>query len=95
MVNNEKMDNKFYVGQLNTLSNLLDLPFLSPLYGCWFISSNYTICLRNFAVCRCHDFCKNIFNDRTVIVCDQCEREYHIGCLREHSMADLQVYINP
>ncbi|GKD90447.1 zinc finger, RING/FYVE/PHD-type, acyl-CoA N-acyltransferase, Jas TPL-binding domain protein [Tanacetum coccineum] len=39
---------------------------------------------------RCHDFSKNVFNDRTVIVCDQCEKEYHIGCLREHSMADLQ-----
>ncbi|KAK9058815.1 hypothetical protein SSX86_023658 [Deinandra increscens subsp. villosa] len=41
-------------------------------------------------LCRCHDFSKNVFNDRTVIVCDQCEREYHIGCLREHNMADLK-----
>ncbi|XP_076940347.1 uncharacterized protein LOC143609488 [Bidens hawaiensis] len=41
-------------------------------------------------LCRCHDFSKNVFNDRTVIVCDQCEKEYHIGCLREHNMADLK-----
>nr|XP_043611231.1 uncharacterized protein LOC122582862 [Erigeron canadensis] len=41
-------------------------------------------------LCRCHDFSKTVFNDRTVIVCDQCEREYHIGCLREHNMADLK-----
>ncbi|KAK1411800.1 hypothetical protein QVD17_32573 [Tagetes erecta] len=41
-------------------------------------------------LCRAHDFSKNVFNDRTVIVCDQCEREYHIGCLREHNMADLK-----
>ncbi|KAI3826161.1 hypothetical protein L1987_00206 [Smallanthus sonchifolius] len=41
-------------------------------------------------LCRCHDFSKNVFNERTVIVCDQCEREYHIGCLREHNMADLK-----
>lgn len=41
-------------------------------------------------LCRCHDFSKNVLNDRTVIVCDQCEREYHIGCLREHNMADIK-----
>ncbi|KAC9968855.1 hypothetical protein E3N88_45017 [Mikania micrantha] len=41
-------------------------------------------------LCRCHDFSKNVFNERTVIVCDQCEKEYHIGCLREHNMADLK-----
>ncbi|KAI3696718.1 hypothetical protein L6452_29221 [Arctium lappa] len=41
-------------------------------------------------LCRCHDFSKHVFNDRTVIVCDQCEKEYHIGCLREHNMADLK-----
>ncbi|KAD3337562.1 hypothetical protein E3N88_33082 [Mikania micrantha] len=41
-------------------------------------------------LCRCNDFSKKIFNDRTVIVCDQCEREYHIGCLREYNMADLK-----
>ncbi|KVH99943.1 Zinc finger, FYVE/PHD-type [Cynara cardunculus var. scolymus] len=41
-------------------------------------------------LCRCHDFSKHVFNDRTVIVCDQCEKEYHIGCLKEHNMADLK-----
>ncbi|KAJ9559342.1 hypothetical protein OSB04_013956 [Centaurea solstitialis] len=41
-------------------------------------------------LCRCHDFSKQVFDDRTVIVCDQCEKEYHIGCLREHNMADLK-----
>ncbi|KAL4585280.1 hypothetical protein LXL04_009896 [Taraxacum kok-saghyz] len=39
---------------------------------------------------RWHDFSKSVFNDWTVIVCNQCEREYHIGCLREHKMADLE-----
>ncbi|KAG1359631.1 putative increased DNA methylation 1 [Cocos nucifera] len=42
------------------------------------------------ALCRCHDFCKSGFGDRTVIICDQCEREYHVGCLKEHKMADLK-----
>lgn len=41
-------------------------------------------------LCRGHDFSKSVFNERTVIVCDQCEREYHIGCLREQKMADLE-----
>ncbi|KAG1361365.1 putative increased DNA methylation 1 [Cocos nucifera] len=41
-------------------------------------------------LCRCHDFCKSGFDDRTVMLCDQCEREYHVGCLREHKMADLK-----
>ncbi|XP_008779219.1 uncharacterized protein LOC103698933 isoform X1 [Phoenix dactylifera] len=42
------------------------------------------------ALCRRHDFCKSGFGDRTVIICDQCEREYHVGCLKEHKMADLK-----
>ncbi|KAK9068449.1 hypothetical protein SSX86_012563 [Deinandra increscens subsp. villosa] len=41
-------------------------------------------------LCRSQDFSKRIFNDRTVIVCDQCEKEYHVGCLRERNMADLK-----
>ncbi|XP_071719759.1 uncharacterized protein [Rutidosis leptorrhynchoides] len=41
-------------------------------------------------LCRCQDFSKKVFNDRTVIVCDQCEREYHIGCLRDNNMADIK-----
>ncbi|XP_010940549.1 uncharacterized protein [Elaeis guineensis] len=42
------------------------------------------------ALCRRHDFSKSGFSDRTVIICDQCEREYHVGCLKEHKMADLK-----
>ncbi|XP_047948863.1 uncharacterized protein LOC125194658 [Salvia hispanica] len=30
------------------------------------------------------------FDDRTVIICDQCEKEYHVGCLREFEMCDLK-----
>ncbi|KAL4592100.1 hypothetical protein LXL04_005084 [Taraxacum kok-saghyz] len=42
------------------------------------------------AICRAYDFSTVGFNDRTVLVCDQCEREYHIGCLREHKNMDLK-----
>ncbi|KAJ1388987.1 Zinc finger, PHD-type [Sesbania bispinosa] len=41
------------------------------------------------ALCRCHDFSK-IFGPRTVIICDQCEKEYHVGCLKEHNMQNLE-----
>ncbi|XP_076918644.1 increased DNA methylation 1-like [Bidens hawaiensis] len=38
----------------------------------------------------CHEFSKIGFTDQTVILCDQCEKEYHIGCLREHNLANLK-----
>ncbi|KAJ4788421.1 Acyl-CoA N-acyltransferase with RING/FYVE/PHD-type zinc finger protein [Rhynchospora pubera] len=42
------------------------------------------------SICKLHDFSKSGFDDRTVILCDQCQREYHVGCLRDHKMADLK-----
>ncbi|XP_075493034.1 uncharacterized protein LOC142530967 isoform X1 [Primulina tabacum] len=42
------------------------------------------------ALCRDHDFSAVEFNDSTVIICDQCEKEYHVGCLRENKIADLK-----
>lgn len=42
-------------------------------------------------LCHAHDFCKDTFGDRTVMICDQCEKEYHVGCLREHGVVDLTV----
>ncbi|KAK4432495.1 Chromodomain-helicase-DNA-binding protein 4 [Sesamum alatum] len=41
-------------------------------------------------ICRCHDFSTFGFGPRTVIVCDQCEKEYHVGCLKECGMDDLK-----
>ncbi|KAA8550295.1 hypothetical protein F0562_001979 [Nyssa sinensis] len=41
-------------------------------------------------LCRGHDFRKSGFGPRTVILCDQCEKEYHVGCLKEHNMDDLK-----
>ncbi|XP_048236165.1 uncharacterized protein LOC8269385 isoform X2 [Ricinus communis] len=40
--------------------------------------------------CRAHDFSTHTFNDRTVILCDQCEREFHVGCLRDNGLCDLK-----
>ncbi|KAL7175247.1 hypothetical protein ACSBR2_028952 [Camellia fascicularis] len=42
------------------------------------------------ALCRGHGFSKSVFGPQTVILYDQCEKEYHIGCLKEHKMDDLQ-----
>ncbi|XP_027062700.1 uncharacterized protein [Coffea arabica] len=41
-------------------------------------------------ICRVHDYNESDFGPRTVIICDQCEREYHVGCLKDHGMDDLQ-----
>ncbi|KNA24549.1 hypothetical protein SOVF_014680 [Spinacia oleracea] len=41
-------------------------------------------------LCRVQDFCKSGFGPRTVIICDQCEKEYHVGCMRKHKMQDLK-----
>ncbi|KAK9676927.1 hypothetical protein RND81_11G110400 [Saponaria officinalis] len=42
------------------------------------------------ALCRVHDFCESGFGPRTVMICDQCEKEYHVCCLKEHNMQDLK-----
>ncbi|KAL0436959.1 UNVERIFIED_CONTAM: Increased DNA methylation 1 [Sesamum radiatum] len=42
------------------------------------------------AICRGHDFSKSGFTARTVIICDQCEKEYHVGCLKERNIDDLK-----
>ncbi|XP_042489983.1 uncharacterized protein LOC122069958 [Macadamia integrifolia] len=42
------------------------------------------------ALCRGHGFSKSGFGPRTVLLCDQCEKEFHVGCLRDHKMADLK-----
>ncbi|GER57274.1 acyl-CoA N-acyltransferase [Striga asiatica] len=41
-------------------------------------------------ICRSQDFSAVKFDDRTVIICDQCEKEYHVGCLRELGLCDLK-----
>ncbi|KAF5750960.1 hypothetical protein HS088_TW03G01300 [Tripterygium wilfordii] len=40
-------------------------------------------------ICRQHD-CSSV-GDRRVILCDQCEKEYHVGCLRISKVCDLKV----
>ncbi|KAL3825836.1 hypothetical protein ACJIZ3_021865 [Penstemon smallii] len=41
-------------------------------------------------LCRGYDFSKSGFGPRTVLLCDQCEKEYHVGCLKKCKMAELK-----
>ncbi|XP_057742416.1 increased DNA methylation 1-like [Arachis stenosperma] len=41
-------------------------------------------------LCGGSDFSRSGFGPRTIIFCDQCEKEYHVGCLRDHKMAFLK-----
>ncbi|XP_041991516.1 uncharacterized protein LOC121742447 [Salvia splendens] len=41
-------------------------------------------------ICRVDEFSRSGFNDHTVMICDQCEREYHVKCLREQEIDDLK-----
>jgi hypothetical protein len=40
----------------------------------------------------CHepDFLRGAFGERTIMICDTCEREFHVGCLRSTGRADLK-----
>lgn len=42
------------------------------------------------ALCKQKDFNNAVFDERTVILCDQCEKEYHVGCLRSQWQIDLK-----
>ncbi|GLT41760.1 hypothetical protein SLA2020_158030 [Shorea laevis] len=49
-------------------------------------TENPSVCV----LCRGHNFSKSGFGPHTVILCDQCEKEYHVGCLRDHNIDDLE-----
>lgn len=40
--------------------------------------------------CRAHDFSSAKFDERTIMLCDQCEKEFHVGCLRKSGLCDLK-----
>ncbi|KAK7245037.1 hypothetical protein RIF29_39867 [Crotalaria pallida] len=57
---------------------------------CIRIVKDFEVELSACALCRGVDFSKSGFGPRTIIICDQCEKEYHVGCLRDHKMAYLK-----
>ncbi|RVX20290.1 Increased DNA methylation 1 [Vitis vinifera] len=42
------------------------------------------------ALCRRHEFSTSGFGPHTVMICDQCEKEFHVGCLKAHNIDDLK-----
>jgi len=40
-------------------------------------------------LCQSPDFLRDGFGERTMIICDQCEREFHVGCLARTGRAHL------
>ncbi|KAL9336733.1 hypothetical protein Peur_071221 [Populus x canadensis] len=57
---------------------------------CFRIVKNVEAELTGCALCRGYDFMRSGFGPRTIILCDQCEKEFHVGCLRSHKMANLK-----
>ncbi|KAG7961200.1 hypothetical protein I3843_09G004200 [Carya illinoinensis] len=57
---------------------------------CIRIVKNIEADLSGCVLCRGYDFSKSGFGPRTILLCDQCEMEFHVGCLREHKMAYLK-----
>lgn len=41
------------------------------------------------ALCGCPDFTRGAFSERTMLLCDQCEREFHVGCLRDAGRGEV------
>lgn len=40
-------------------------------------------------LCKSPDFLRGAFGERTMLLCDQCEREFHVGCLRDSGQCAL------
>uniref|UniRef100_A0A2N9FL76 Pectinesterase n=1 Tax=Fagus sylvatica TaxID=28930 RepID=A0A2N9FL76_FAGSY len=57
---------------------------------CIRIVRNIEADLSGCVLCRGYDFSKSGFGPRTILLCDQCEMEFHVGCLRDHKMAFLK-----
>ncbi|XP_078445515.1 uncharacterized protein LOC144714612 isoform X2 [Wolffia australiana] len=44
------------------------------------------------SLCRSRHFsCKDTFNDEIVLICDHCEKVFHVGCIRKSGLCDLKV----
>lgn len=57
---------------------------------CIRIVKNIEADISGCVLCRGYDFSKSGFGPRTILLCDQCEMEFHVGCLRDHKMAYLK-----
>ncbi|KAL5059753.1 hypothetical protein RYX36_031357 [Vicia faba] len=44
-------------------------------------------------ICRENDFSVDKFDDRIAIICDQCEKEYRVGCLWDIGLCELESFL--
>ncbi|KAJ6750179.1 hypothetical protein OIU85_000782 [Salix viminalis] len=77
--------NAFPVGRVSEIDSIEQIT-----KRCFRIVKNVEAELTGCALCRGYDFMRSGFGPRTIILCDQCEKEFHVGCLRSHKMANLK-----
>lgn len=69
-------------------TNGVDLALVSELTQvvrqCQALLSELDIVAGGCVLCHCSDFMREGFGPRTILICDQCEREFHVGCLKKH-----------
>ena len=66
----------------------VDRPLVSELsqvvHQCQALLSDVDLVAGGCVLCHCSDFMREGFGPRTILICDQCEREFHVGCLKKH-----------
>ncbi|CAA7042102.1 unnamed protein product [Microthlaspi erraticum] len=91
----EKNAKSEFVGEDNvnssTAGQLEGVDHVDQLAGrCIRVVKNMEAETNGCVLCSGSDFCRSGFGPRTIIICDQCEKEYHIGCLSSQNIVDLK-----
>ncbi|CAN8287420.1 unnamed protein product [Cochlearia groenlandica] len=90
----EKNSKSETVGEYNVNSSIagqLEVDSVDQLTGrCIRVVKNIEAEANGCVLCSGSDFCRSGFGPRTIIICDQCEKEYHVGCLNSHNVEDLK-----
>ncbi|XP_019100768.1 PREDICTED: uncharacterized protein LOC104788956 [Camelina sativa] len=83
-----------YIGNSSAVGQVEGVDPLDPvdqLAGrCIRVVKNLEVEINGCVLCSGSDFCRSGFGPRTIIICDQCEKEYHIGCLSSQNIVDLK-----
>ncbi|XP_010505219.1 PREDICTED: uncharacterized protein LOC104782093 [Camelina sativa] len=83
-----------YIGNSSAVGQLEGVDPVDPvdqLAGrCIRVVKNLEAEINGCVLCSGSDFCRSGFGPRTIIICDQCEKEYHIGCLSSQNIVDLK-----
>ncbi|KAL1190730.1 Increased DNA methylation 1 [Cardamine amara subsp. amara] len=74
----------------SSVEQLEGVDSVDQLAGCIRVVKNMEAETNGCVLCSGSDFCRSGFGPRTIIICDQCEKEYHIGCLSSQNIVDLK-----